>query len=47
MKFKKANGKFYVNGEEFPTFEKAWAEIKKALGSEDTNITTKESEDTE
>ena len=29
MKFKKVNGKFYVNGEEFPTFEKAWAEIKK------------------
>lgn len=34
MKFKKVNGKFYVNGEEFPTFEKAWAEIKKALKGE-------------
>ena len=35
MKFKKQNGKFYVNSEEFPTFEKAWAEIKKALKGED------------
>ena len=35
MKFKKVNGKFYVNGEEFPTFEKAWAEIKKVLESEE------------
>jgi hypothetical protein len=37
MKFKKVNGKFYVNGEEFPTFEKAWAEIKKVLESEKDN----------
>ena len=38
MKFKKVNGKFYVNGEEFPTFEKAWAEIKKALESEKGDV---------
>jgi hypothetical protein len=29
MKLKKVNGTFYVNGEEFPTFAEAWAEIKK------------------
>ena len=29
MKFKKVNGKFYVNGEEFPNFSEAWAELKK------------------
>ena len=34
MKFKKVNGKFYVNGEEFTTFAEAWAEIKKALKGE-------------
>ena len=34
MKFKKVNGKFYVNGEELPTFEKAWAEIKEILKGE-------------
>jgi hypothetical protein len=33
MKFKKENRKFYVNGVEFPTFEKAWAEIKEVLGA--------------
>jgi catalase (peroxidase I) len=27
MKFKKENRKFYVNGEEFDTFAKAWAKL--------------------
>ena len=31
IKFKKQNGKFYVGGKEFPTFENAWAEIRSAL----------------
>lgn len=28
MKFKKENGKFYVNGEEFKDFGLAWAKVK-------------------
>lgn len=31
MKFKKENRKFYVNGVEFPTFEKAWEQLLKDL----------------
>lgn len=31
MTFKRVNGKFYVNGEEFPTFEKAWAHLLEEL----------------
>lgn len=29
MKFRKENRKFYVNGIEYDTHEKAWEEIKK------------------
>lgn len=35
MKFKKQNGKFYVNGEEFTTFDEAWAEIKDKIAQGD------------
>lgn len=31
MKFKKVNGKFYVNGIEFETFNKAWGNILENL----------------
>lgn len=31
MKFKKENRKFYVNGVELDTFEKAWAQLMKDL----------------
>lgn len=34
MKFKKKNGKFYVDGTEFADFESAWAELKKKFKEE-------------
>lgn len=31
MKFKKENGKFYVNREEFADFRTAWEQLKKII----------------